>query len=94
MAFRTQAVIPGMTQEVYEGLFQQVGAQLRVAPGFIAHIACPAADGWDVIEIWESEEAAMTWLNEKIFPMMQGAGVLKPDIQGRQVQNLVIAGKD
>ena len=93
MAFKTHGLLPGMTQDVYEGMFQQVGAKLRVAPGFIAHIANATDDGWEVIEVWESEAAAMGWLNDNVYPMMRAAGAPLPELHGRPVHNLVLAGK-
>jgi heme-degrading monooxygenase HmoA len=93
MAVQTYGEVPGMTQEMYEGMVRQLEGKLRAAPGFIAHIAGPTASGWGVTELWETQEAADAWLNGTVIPMVQAAGMPAPQVQSRPVQNLIIAGK-
>ena len=46
MAIQAYTEVPGMTQDQYDGMFQQAGGKLRVAPGFIAHVAPRWTGGW------------------------------------------------
>ena len=68
---------PGVTQEQYE----QVGARLTdgrglkslsdwPVDGILSHTAGPTADGWRVIDVWESEEAFQRF-GEVIGPVLQ-----------------------
>lgn len=68
---------PGVTQEQYE----QVGARLTdgrglkslsdwPVDGILSHSAGPTADGWRVIDVWESEEAFQRF-GEVIGPVLQ-----------------------
>ena len=68
---------PGVTQEQYE----QVGARLTdgrglgslsdwPVGGILSHAAGPTADGWRVIDVWESEEAFQRF-GEVIGPVLQ-----------------------
>ena len=68
---------PGVTQEQYE----QVGARLTdgrglsslsdwPVDGILSHAAGPTADGWRVIDVWESEEAFQRF-GEVIGPVLQ-----------------------
>jgi hypothetical protein len=93
MAVQSYGEVPGMTQEMYAGMIQQVEAQLRAAPGFIAHIATPMDGGMAVTEIWESQAAMDTWLNGTVIPMLQGAGMPAPQTRTRAVAKLIIAGQ-
>lgn len=68
---------PGATQEQYE----QVAARLSdgkglqavsdwPVDGILSHIAGPTADGWRVVDVWESE-AAFERFGEVIGPVLQ-----------------------
>ncbi len=68
---------PGATQEQYE----QVGARLTggrglnslsdwPTEGILSHTAGPTADGWRVIDVWESEEAFQRF-GDVIGPVLQ-----------------------
>ena len=68
---------PGVTQEQYE----QVGARLTdgrglsslsdwPVAGILSHTAGPTADGWRVIDVWESDEAFQRF-GEVIGPVLR-----------------------
>lgn len=43
--------------------------------GLMSHLAAPGADGgFQVVEVWESEEAWNTFLNEQLIPAVQEIG--------------------
>jgi hypothetical protein len=91
MAVQVHAHYPGVTREAYDAMIPQVEARLRAAPGFIVHLSAPAADGWRVIEVWASREAADAWLRETIAPMMAGAGGAAPEVQVQPVHHVIVA---
>jgi len=74
MSYAMRAVIPGMTQQQYDVMIQQLERPLRAQPGFIFHTAGPAEDGWYVLEVWESQTAHETWAREVVTPAMLAAG--------------------
>jgi hypothetical protein len=47
--------IPGMTEAQYRTVRGLLGEALQ--PGNLVHVAGPTADGWQVVEVWESPEA-------------------------------------
>ncbi|MEU8135458.1 hypothetical protein [Streptodolium elevatio] len=73
---------PGMTQAQYEGSAEKVtggrGAVTSLSdwpvPGIISHTAAPTADGWLVVDVWESEEAFQRF-GEFIIPALEELGV-------------------
>jgi hypothetical protein len=71
---------PAGSKEMYEKVRKQLGAD---APsGGIFHAAGPSPNGgWRVIEIWESEEEARRFLQEKLGPAFQVAGAAGPPPQ-------------
>jgi quinol monooxygenase YgiN len=91
MAVQVHAHYPGVTREAYDAMIPQVEERLRAEPSFIAHLRAPAADGWRVIEVWESRAAADAWLRERIAPMMAAAGRAAPDVQVQPVHYVIVA---
>ena len=75
MAIQAYTQVPGMSSEMYDGMFAQASPALLAAPGFIAHIATPMEGGMAVTELWESQEAMETFLNAHVYPMAEAAGM-------------------
>jgi hypothetical protein len=46
--------LPGVTHSQYETVRGMLGEALQ--PGSLVHVAGPTADGWRVVEVWESPE--------------------------------------
>ena len=78
MPILMRAELPGITSEQFEGLFAPVLDQLKVFPGFIANASGPVPGNYQVIEVWESQEAHERWVREVIVPTMQRAGLTEP----------------
>ena len=65
---------PEGTQERYEQIRARLG--LEKPAGGIFHIAGPGPNGgWRVIEVWESEEAASRFLEERFLPALRALGI-------------------
>ncbi|MFN2569750.1 MAG: hypothetical protein ABR564_09155, partial [Candidatus Dormibacteria bacterium] len=64
-------------QADYDGLMEAIGREDLEAPtpsGIIAHIAGPTSrGGWQVIDVWESEEAANAFYGSEAFETVQAA---------------------
>jgi hypothetical protein len=78
----------GLTEQNYEEGVQKMTGTKSVmespsdwpVPGILAHIAGQGADGFRVVDVWESEEAFQRF-GEVIGPIMAELGVdLQPDI--------------
>ena len=68
---------PEGSQEVYDKVREQLGMD-RPAGG-IFHLAGPSpTGGWRVLEVWDSEEEAMRFRNERLLPAFDAAGVPRP----------------
>ncbi len=75
MAVLMELDVPGMTTEHYDASQQEAGVKVRSAQGFIAHAAGPTANGFQMIEIWASEDDWNRWLTGTIIPMAQQMGM-------------------
>lgn len=75
MAVLMRAEIPGVTEEQFQVLFVPVIDQLKAFPGFLINASGPVPGGYQVTEVWESQDAHERWLREVIMPIGQQAGV-------------------
>jgi hypothetical protein len=68
---------PEGSREIYEKVREQLGMD-RPAGG-IFHLAGPSpTGGWRVLEVWDSEEEAMRFRDERLLPEFDAAGFPRP----------------
>ena len=68
--------VPNLTQDVYEGMLEQLKPVMLGSRGFISHTGGPHPDGgWRVVEVWETEEDGRNWFTTNVEPK------LPPDIK-------------
>ena len=80
MAYALIVESPGGTKEQYEQVIQETGqAGEQLAPGQLVFFAGPVEGGWRVVNVWESQETAEKFFNEKVKPARQKAGM--PDVE-------------
>jgi hypothetical protein len=69
------------SEEVYEKVRAQIG--LDRPAGGVLHVAGPSPNGgWRVLELWESEEEAFRFFNERLGQALKAAGAF-PDPPAR-----------
>lgn len=70
---------PQGSQEIYEKVRAEMG--LDAPAGGIFHAAGPSPNGgWRVIEIWDSEEDARRFREERLLPAFDAAGFARPQV--------------
>lgn len=79
----------GMTQEMYDGLHAVLDESSRSSPGFIAHAAGPTDGGWQITELWESQDDRDAFFEKHVTPLMP-AGALRPSTIVRQIVSFTI----
>jgi hypothetical protein len=68
---------PEGSEEVYDKIRAQLG--LEKPAGGIFHVAGPSPHGgWRVIEVWESEEEANRFFQDRFIPTLQTLGLSGP----------------
>jgi quinol monooxygenase YgiN len=75
MAIAVIAEIP--SKEAYETITEQMfGTKMAPAvDGCLVHSAGEGPNGFRVVDIWESKEAFDSFMNDKLMPAMQEAGM-------------------
>ena len=79
---------PGMTQAQYDQVRTEVLPDNRPPAGMLYHVTGPAADGWRVVEVWESQEAADRFFRETLGQALQKANITAPP-QSFPVHNIM-----
>lgn len=76
MAVVTVLDFPGMTRDQYE----RVGAMLASGPpdGILYHACGPTANGWRIMDVWESREAFDRFVDGAYLPAVRRAGGPEP----------------
>ena len=70
MAVLVIADVQGQTAEGYDHMLQALEADLKEAPGFIAHGAGPSVDGWKTFEVWASLGEATRFFAGYVRPLL------------------------
>src|SRR3954451_15627130 len=68
MAILMTAEVPGMTQEMVDGMTDQLMGQQKAQPGFVLHANGAIDGGWGVTEVWEAQENWDSWYDGPIKP--------------------------
>jgi len=75
---------PDVTQESYDQVVRSMIGKDRAdsvsdwpVPGLLVHTAGDAPNGFRVVDVWESEEAARRF-GEQLGPHLHGAGITSP----------------
>jgi hypothetical protein len=68
MAILMRSELEGVTAEQIEPFIAQLQEQMRLYPGFICQASGPIAGGYQMTEVWETQEAHERWLREVVEP--------------------------
>lgn len=81
---------PELYDETVEKVFGGPMTSENKPDGLVSHVAAPGADGgFQVVEVWESEEALNTFLNERLIPAVQEIGAPPFDSKILPAHNVV-----
>jgi len=72
MAVLMTAQLPGATQEMIDGM-RPLLDEIRGQKGFVIHTNGPVADGWRVVEVWESQADFEAWFEGYVRPAFRDA---------------------
>ncbi|MET9422983.1 MULTISPECIES: hypothetical protein [unclassified Streptomyces] len=83
---------PDWNQELYQATLDRAIPDRNNPPaGLIAHFAAPgAAGGWQVIDVWESEDAMQRFLADAVRPAAQELGAPPFDTKVVEIYNTLI----
>lgn len=72
----------GVSRSDYEAVNEKLGMDPQrgtsMPDGLLFHAGAAKPGGWVVFEVWESKEAQGRFLNERLRPALEAAGVTAP----------------
>ena len=74
MAFARLALFPGGTQQQHEAVAEALGDAQVKADGRILFAAGPVPEGWQILQVWESQEKLETWAQTYLGDAFAKAG--------------------
>lgn len=77
----------GGTKEQYDEIVERMQLGGHMAPGGQVHVAGSHADGWRVIDVWESPEAFERFRDDQIVPHVQAVGLAPPQVRTMDVDD-------
>lgn len=78
----------GVTQAQYEQVLNEVSPDNKLPEGMQYHVAAPMANGWRVVEVWDSQAAADKFFQDKLAQALPKANInTKPEVT--QVHNIM-----
>jgi hypothetical protein len=86
---------PGVTQEQYDAVLEELDLDQNPADGGLLHLASLTPDGLRVVDLWETVEAFDAFSQERMMPAVQNAGIeSEPRIDIFPVHNMYAPGLD
>ena len=74
MAFARLALFPQGTQQQHEAIVEGLGDAYAHAPGRLLFAAGPTPDGWQIMQIWESQAQLEQWVQDHLGRAFAHAG--------------------
>ena len=75
---------PNGSKEIYE----RASSGMTLPLGGTVHVAGPGPEGgWRVIEVWESEEEAKRFFEDRVLPAAEAVGAAPPPPQVWRIHN-------
>jgi hypothetical protein len=63
---------PEVTVDQYEEARKRVGWEVEQPEGGLSHVAWFGADGFHVVDVWESQQAFERFAEERLMPIVKG----------------------
>jgi len=81
MAIGLMFTATGVTQAQYDQVRKELHPDNKMPAGMQYHAAGPSADGWRVVEVWDSQEAADDYFKTKLGAALEKANIsVRPDV--------------
>jgi hypothetical protein len=79
MAIALMITIPGVTQEQYDKVVEQLG-ESRLSYGHLSRLTGPSDDGWCVVDVWESRAGFDRFMSERVGGLLGREGWPEPQV--------------
>jgi hypothetical protein len=96
MAVGIQTLLPGVGAEEFDLVDGALDVRGNHPDGLIFSVSGPIADGWRVLDVWESREQFNAFAAERIGPAVAATGAtsIQPDVTEFPVHEYVSRGAE
>lgn len=81
--------VPGGTQQQYDKAMVELNFDAGYPQGLVSHNAGPNANGWSVVDIWQSQADFQNFFDTRLGAAIHAAGIPEPKITTFNVYNSV-----
>jgi hypothetical protein len=74
MAVMIMGQLEGMTAETYDALNTEMNFPDEPLDGLLSHAAGPTVDGFQIVDVWESQEKFTSFVEGKLLPALGAVG--------------------
>jgi hypothetical protein len=86
---------PGVTSDQYDAVMARLGLDANPPAGAIVHMAAVTDEGLEVSDVWQTEQAFTSYLEQRVLPAVSELGISgEPDIRIVPLHNLYAADPD
>ena len=86
---------PGVTSDQYDAVMARLGLDANPPAGGIMHMAAVTDEGLDVCDVWQTEQAFTSFLQQRLLPAVSELGISgEPDMTVVPLHNLYAADAD
>ncbi len=78
MAFMRIVRPPQVTARDYDAVNAEIGVEGNPPPGLLLHCAGEVDGGWQIVDVWESEEQARRFDDERLTPAIEKVMGMRP----------------
>jgi len=86
---------PGLTGDQYDAVMVRLGLDANPAAGGIVHAAVVTDEGVEAFDVWQTEQAFSSFLEQRLFPVIAELGIGgEPEVRVVPLHNLYAADPD
>ena len=86
---------PGMRSDQYDAVMARLGLDANPAAGGVLHVAAVTDEGLDVCEVWQTEQAFSSFLEQRLLPVVGELGIQgEPELKVIPLHNLYAGDPD
>jgi hypothetical protein len=86
---------PGLSSDQYDAVMAKLGLDANPPAGAVLHVATETDHGIDVFDIWQTEQAFNSFLEQRLLPVVSELGITgEPGITIVPLHNLYAADPD
>ncbi len=75
---------PGVSSDQYDAIMARLGLDANPPAGGVLHIAAVTDEGVEVCDVWQTEQAFNSFLEQRLLPVVSELGITgEPEIRTR-----------